>query len=108
MGNYSQHAGDVRIDRFKPRGKWYDTWSVDMEGYYNQDAGRASGELLPPTWEAVYLAIMDELQRVNSGKNKSDSELRESFERWTWVCLEPYHFQTYPIMFVGKDWERQT
>lgn len=96
---FSTNDGMVRVDRFKPGGKWYDTWAVDMSRWYNQDCGRSSGELLPPTWEAVRLAILANFQERNPDKPFDAAD--RFFRNWTWVCLEPYHAQAYPIMFVS-------
>lgn len=98
---FTTNEGMVRVDRFKPGGKWYDTWAVDMSRWYNQDAGRSSGELLPPVWEAVRLAIIDHMCPSGVLTARVEADLADRFDAWTWVCLEPYHFQAYPVTFLS-------
>jgi len=110
---YTTNDGMVRVDRFKPGGKWYDTWEVNMSGYYNLDAGKSevTGETLPPTWLAVERAILDALERsVGVGRTDCRERAVAQFRKWNWVCLEPYHAQAYPIMIVHQqmwqDWRK--
>lgn len=106
MTNYSKYSSHVRVERFKPGGKWYDTWEVDMTNYWRQDAIKIEelGDItLPGTWAAVYFAIINEMKKLKSYKDYTPKELYQAFSRWTWVCLEPYHEHVYPIMFVAKE-----
>jgi hypothetical protein len=102
---FSTDDAIVRVERFKPGGKWYDTWAVDMREYYRMDAGKSevTGETLPPVWLAVQTAILREIQRrIDNGMPDVQVHARERFKEWNWVCLEPYHFQAVPIMFVAQ------
>jgi hypothetical protein len=67
----------------------------------NQGASlKVDGETLPPTWGAVKLAIVAHMEK---DRDLGDTVTREDFERWTWVCLDPYHVLEHPIMFVAKQ-----
>jgi hypothetical protein len=81
MTNYSLQASKVRISRFKPSGKWYDDFEVDMNDFYNEP-------LIHPAvlkaWEA-----------------SRDPGSRSLEEGWMLVCLEPYHHNAHPVMIIG-------
>ena len=68
----------VRVDQFKPRGKWYQTLAIDMSGLYDS--------------ESPHFAVRSAL--IAAGHN---------IEQWTYVCLEPYHRHSYPVMLKGSD-----
>lgn len=78
MTNYSDNPNMVRVDYFKPSGKWYMTEAHNMGDFYNE----------PFVHDAVRKAL-------------------ERDGRWlphfTIVVLEPYHKNAYPVMFVAKD-----
>lgn len=74
---YSNDESIVRVDRFKPSGKWIDDLAINMGAHYNDTI------------------IQDALRDA----------LRESgFELgyYTFVCLEPYHKHSHPIMIRGE------
>jgi len=73
MSNYSDDPEMVRVDFFKPIGKWYATESIRFIRYKGliQDAFRDS------------LDIHLENKRYNG---------------MTAVCLNPYHEHSYPLM----------
>jgi hypothetical protein len=75
---YCIHASVVRVDRFKQRGKWYESIAVDMSEYYNHPD------------------IHDALRRCLA---------RDGYviDDWTWVCLEPYHKHSHPIMLRAPE-----
>ncbi len=75
---YSENEGMVRVDRFKDSGKWYDTFSIDMNLYYNDDN----------IYNALEKAIQDRFIKLN---------LKIPDEGYI-VCLEPYHKWAFPIM----------
>lgn len=75
MTNYSNNPGSVRVDYFKPRGKWYETLEVDMRGFY-------TGQI----HDCVRGAVMKSYPDFN-------------FDSWIVVCLEPYHEHSHPVMF---------
>jgi hypothetical protein len=116
---YTTNSGMVRVDRFKPGGKWYDTWEVDMSAYYNEDAGKSltePHETLPPAWLAVQKAVIDAIRQQRVKDTKPPREMKdwqpelqrlhreaiETFGRWTWVCIDPYHHYGHPIMFLAR------
>lgn len=73
------HVSDscVRVDRFKPRGKWYDTFSIDMEEHYNDN----------DLHDAVQKCIEKEGYKMDD---------------WIFVCLEPYHKHSHPVMLKDR------
>lgn len=75
MGNYSANEGSVRVSLFKPSGKWYTDFAIDMSDYYNE----------PLIHDAVLKAY---------GKPVSQG--------WMLICLDPYHIHSHPVMIVGK------
>lgn len=68
----------VRVDQFKPNGKWYQTLSINMNNLYDHHC----------VHEALKIALQ------NDGRD---------VERWTYVCLEPYHKHSHPVMLKAKD-----
>lgn len=75
MSNYSENPSMVRVDQYKRRsGKWYETFAVDMDPYYNE----------VPIQQAVQKAIEDRIA-VN-------------LDDWIYVVNEPYHHYTHPVM----------
>ena len=69
---YSRNESVVRADRFRPSGKWYDTFELDMSQEYDA--------LNCP--EAVLAALK---------RNKL------SYLGWIIVVLEPSHANAYPV-----------
>jgi hypothetical protein len=80
--NYSNNPGMVRVDFYKPGGKWYMTEAVDMSTHY-----------------------MD--QSIIQAVRESICESHERGEAWLdqFVALvaEPYHQNAYPIM-LQPEW----
>lgn len=73
MSNFSEHEDLVRVDFFKPSGKWVTTREMQFLAY--------SGD------------IHDWFRRsINSMKGSS------GYQGLTAVCLEPYHEHAHPIM----------
>lgn len=85
MTNYSSNSSHVRVEFFKPGGKWYMTEEWDMNGYYLS----SSDHLTAP--EAVH-------------KMLSDSERgRKLLGQFIIVVLDPYHQFAVPVCLVpGK------
>jgi len=69
-----------------------------------------TGDVLPPTWLAVEEAILAEIARHGDSPDEKErlERAKRTFQQWTWVCLEPYHYQAYPIMFVASSLPRVT
>lgn len=79
--NYSNNPGSVRVDYFKPSGKWYETLEVDMTNFYQE-----------PVFcrEAVKQATMKRYPNFR-------------FDSWIVVCLEPYHQYAHPVIFFPEE-----
>jgi hypothetical protein len=82
----------VRVDFFKPSGKWYGTGSIDMSAHYKGDIG-----------ECVRRACSEEHAKGKEG------EWDHTFNPQDWVSgggtivvLEPAHENSHPIMI--KQW----
>lgn len=78
MTNFTIKDSMVRVDRFKQRGKWYETLEVDMAGHYDT------------------ASIHDSLRQCIKEQypGLADSEM-------LFVCLEPHHKFAHPIMLQG-------
>jgi len=93
--SFTTNEGRVRVDFFKPSGKWYGTASVDMSAYYKGDIH-----------ECFRRACVDEQATAPS---TGESEWGHTFTPQGWVakggtivCLEPYHEHSHPLMI--KVW----
>lgn len=75
MTHYSNNPAMVRVDRFKPSGKWYDTFAIDMTGEYEG---------------AIHTKLQNAFKRQYPDFKLSDG--------WILVCLEPYHEHSHPII----------
>ena len=92
--SYTTNIGRVRVDFFKPSGKWYGTASVDMSVFY--DAGPDG-------------LIHDQFLRAcRAEKENPAGEWGHTFTPDSWlagggsiVCLKPYHVHKHPIMLRG-------
>ena len=79
MGNYSNSDSSVRVDLFKPRGKWYETIAMEWTGGYK-------GVMIHEAFENSLIAAI--------GKEKAD--------QFDAICLEPYHEHSHPIQRKAK------
>lgn len=81
MGHYSDKASSVRVDFFKPSGKWYTTEAVPWIDYREKD---------------IHKGLRDSLLAA-------DVHLRLS--GMLAVCLEPYSVNAHPITLIvpGAD-----
>lgn len=86
--NYSEEPNSVRVDIFKPSGKWYTTVALNWDRY-------RSGN--PQDGADDYESIQNTFRRC----------MKEQFQdRWsgmTVVCLEPYHENAFPLMITLPD-----
>ena len=89
---YTTKSGRVRVDFFKPSGKWYGTGSVDMQAHYK-------GLIHECFMEAC------KAEQVNP-----EGEWGHTFTPESWiesggsiVCLKPYHEHKHPIMLRGRE-----
>lgn len=76
MTNYSDNPAHVRVDFFKPSGKWYATEMIDMTSFF---MGKLTSQLVKD-------AVMSQVERRFSGM--------------TAVCLAPYVESPFPVLFV--------
>ena len=91
--SFTTNEGRVRVDFFKPSGKWYGPASVDMSQHYTGDIH-----------ECFRSACVAE-----QGRGGGESEWGHTFTPQNWVaeggaivCLEPYHEHSHPLMI--KRW----
>jgi hypothetical protein len=75
MSNYSINESSVRVDLFRPSGKWYDSVAIceaDFKGCSVEDSVKA-----------VFTKLYG-----------------NRYQGMTLVCLNPYHEHSCPVMFV--------
>lgn len=94
---YTTNSGRVRVDFFKPSGKWYGTASVDMSAFY--DGG--PGDLIHEQF----------LRACRAEQANPKGEWGHTFTPDSWlegggaiVCLKPYHAHEHPLMLMGLTW----
>jgi hypothetical protein len=78
MGNYSENESSIRVDFFKPGGKWQFTKAIQWTGGYKN------------------CCIIDAFE----------SSLRDagvSLTKYNIVCLEPYHEHSHPLMIKATE-----
>ena len=85
MSHYTDDSSSVRVDFFKPSGKWYTTEAVVWTGEWK-------GETL----------IHDEFKKVLQDHFAEDRPDRLS--DMMAICLEPYHQNEHPIMLMPGQW----
>jgi len=85
MTHYSEDPSHVRVDIFKPSGKWYTTVEICWDRYLTYEDGK-------------YESIGDTFDRICREKG-----WHEVFDGMIAVCLEPYHEHAHPLMIrLGK------
>ncbi len=88
---FSINPDHVRVDFFKPKGKWYTTEEMIWTGPWKSDP-RNGGQ---PINTAFAQSLKDHLS--NDGGRLNDS--------WA-VCLIPYHETSFPLMIhVASIWD---
>lgn len=80
MTNYSNNPGHVRVEFFKPGGKWYMTEEWDMSAFYNYKHTPI---------DAVEAMIKDAGTRGN-----------QLLRQFIVVVPDPYHVRAYPVCLV--------
>jgi len=93
---FTNKEGYVRVDIFKPSGKWYSTAAVDMSAGYNE----------ANIHRALYDACVREFDKEGGEWGLSVSPQAELEEGFMFVCLEPYSKFAHPIMLTGvpREW----
>ena len=84
MTNFSPFASNVRVDFFRPSGKWHTTSALDMKDRWDQ---------IP-----LHQAIQDAL----------NEQYGDQYDGLIAVVLEPYHEHPHPIMVVKGVEEQPT
>ena len=74
---YTTDDSIVRVDFFKPDGKWYTTEAIQWIGYR-------------------YIDILDAFE------NSLKESIGNKFSGMTAVCLNPYHEHSHPVSMVIK------
>jgi|WetSurMetagenome_2_1015567.scaffolds.fasta_scaffold107942_3 hypothetical protein len=82
---YTENDSMVRVDFFKPSGKWYNTEAIKWDRYYSID---------PKTGELEFPA--QTLRRC------LDEQLGNRLSEMIAVCLDPYCENSYPIMLMPR------
>lgn len=91
MTHYSNKPGHVRVDFFKPGGKWKYTFEVNMGPFYNE----------PLIHDAIGKAL-----DADSHLGRPTRHQVYDHPWWhTWegpiLVLEPYHKHAHPVMLIG-------
>lgn len=74
MGNFSTDESSVRVDLFKPSGKWVETIAIKGANYRG----------------CIHKSVKEATLKVTNGR----------YIGCTAVCLEPYHELSHPISFI--------
>lgn len=82
--NFSKNESSVRLDVFKMSGKWYDTFAIDMNEFYNE----------PVVGDAVKKAIIKHTVYEPACNEKEISLIG--------VVLQPYHENAFPQLVYLK------
>ena len=80
---YSEDSSMVRVDFFKPSGKWYTTEAVKWTGQY------ADGYIFNEFAKSLRDHFKDNPKRL------SDMDA---------ICLHPYHIHAHPIVLKNGEW----
>jgi hypothetical protein len=86
---YSEDDSMVRVDFFKPSGKWYTTEAVKWTGSYSVSDMNGKGQLLH---DAFAKSLKD---HFNGTSRLSEMDA---------ICLEPYHEYSHPIQIKAGGW----
>lgn len=84
MSNYSNNPESVRVDFFRPSGKWYTTEAVLFVGGWKSSPDNLIHDAFARSLRKHFVDDPDRLQGMIA------------------ICLEPYHEHSHPIML--KEW----
>jgi len=87
MTHYSEDPRRVRVDFFKPSGKWYATEAVLWTGRYG---GKD---------QLIHDAFKTSLQKHFEDHPNSLKEMDA-------ICLKPYHENAHPIQIKAGGWNK--
>ena len=80
---YTENDNMVRVDFFKPSGKWYETEGVEWLGYFE-----------PLIYNAFHKSLRAHFEKNGGHKHR--------LAGMTAICLDPYHEHAHPLM--TSDW----
>lgn len=83
--HYSPNPAHVECIRYKPSGKYYDAFAIDMADVYNDTD--------------IHEAVKKSICRYFYGELGMVEDL---FSRWIFSVSEPYHKNSYPILLVPE------
>lgn len=83
MSNYTENEASVRVDFFKPSGKWHTTEAVIWTGEY-------SNSLIHDEFKK---SLRDHFREQTTRLSEMDA-----------VCLKPYHENCYPLCIRKGGW----
>ena len=86
---YSDVEESVRVDFFRPSGKWYTTEAVLWTGEYD-----GSKQFIH---DAFAKSLRDHFSKNSHCERLSDMDA---------ICLEPYHEHSHPIQIKAGGWLR--
>ncbi len=92
MGNYSEDSSSVRVDFFKPEGKWYTTEAVEWIGKFEEHA-LIYEEFADSVWTHLKATTKEDI------RPKGYIRLSDMVA----VCLEPFHPHSHPLMMKVED-----
>jgi hypothetical protein len=96
MGNYSDDASMVRVDFFKPSGKWYCTEAVRWTGpYHSKDEATGKITLIH---DAFAVSLAEHFTQSTDLNDLAQKGGRWRLEDMIAVCTEPYHERAHPLM----------
>ena len=87
MGHYSNSADMVRVDFFRPSGKWYCTEAVKWTGEYER--GLLHREFAKSLHDHLYTGGVKRLAGMQA------------------ICLEPFHQHSHPIILMVDEIENE-
>jgi hypothetical protein len=88
MSNYSNDPAMVRVDFWKPFGKWYCTEAVKWTGEWKGEKAKQS------IHEAFAQSLRDHFKDTPDRLSEMDA-----------TCLEPYHEYSHPIQIKCGGWK---
>ena len=83
---YTEDSSMVRVDFFKPSGKWYTTEAVKWTGGYCRTI--------------IHDAFSESLRNHFKDRPKRLSDMDA-------ICLEPYHDNSHPIQLKAGSWLKE-
>ena len=86
MSNYSENPQSVRVDFFRPTGKWYTTKVIIFDRWYGTNESDEIEETIHDTFKRC---LREQLGGRLNGMIA--------------VCLEPYHEHAHPLMVHSWD-----